>query len=273
MCELLALSMSHPTRLTFSLHTLALRGAAAGTTHDGWGVAFYQGSDVALFREPGAADSALIRLLESEGPPTALAISHIRHATRGAVRLANTQPFVRELGGRMHVFAHNGDLPGIERSAGFMLGSRYRPIGETDSEHAFCVLLERVRAAWAPGSAPPLEIRRSLVAAFAAELRVLGPANFLYADGDAVFAHGHRRLHPATRRVEPPGLWMLQRHCPAAGVPAEESGGVAIADGERTVLWFASVPLTEEDWRPLAEGELLVAHGGELLGTGVGTPR
>ena len=84
MCELLALSSSLPARLTFSLHTLAARGGAAGTAHDGWGVAFYQGEDVALFREPEAAgDSPLVRFLETRGPQTNLAVSHIRHATSG----------------------------------------------------------------------------------------------------------------------------------------------------------------------------------------------
>ena len=28
----------------------------------------------------------------------------------------------------------------------------------------------------------------------AADLRAIEPANFLYADGDALFAHGHKRL-------------------------------------------------------------------------------
>ena len=112
MCELLALSGSRPARLTFSLHTLASHGAIDGTSPDGWGVAFYQGEDVALFRDAApAGDSALVRYLETGGPSTPLAISHIRRATQGAVTLANTQPFVRELGGRTHVFAHNGHLP------------------------------------------------------------------------------------------------------------------------------------------------------------------
>ena len=62
MCELLALSTSQPTRLTFSLHTLASHAGEGGSARDGWGVAFYQGADVALFREPRAAgDSALVR--------------------------------------------------------------------------------------------------------------------------------------------------------------------------------------------------------------------
>lgn len=131
MCELLALSSSRPAQLTFSLQTLAARGGASGSTHDGWGVAFYQGKDVALFREPSAAaDSALVQFLESQGPATDLAISHIRHATQGSVTLANTQPFVRELGGRTHVFAHNGDLPGAFRSAALTLGDHH-PVGQT----------------------------------------------------------------------------------------------------------------------------------------------
>lgn len=149
MCELLALSTSQSTRLTFSLHTLASRGGETGTTRDGRGVAFYQGADVSLFREPAAAgNSPLVRHLETEGPSTNLAISHIRHATQGSVQLSNTQPFVRELGGRTHVFAHNGDLTGIDRVHVLSMGP-YRPVGQTDSERAFCALLERFRPLWA----------------------------------------------------------------------------------------------------------------------------
>ncbi|RYF17888.1 MAG: class II glutamine amidotransferase [Comamonadaceae bacterium] len=267
MCELLAVSMSEPARLTFSLHTLASRGGGAdGRTRDGWGVAFYQANDVALFREPGAAaDSALVRFLEEHGPATRLAISHIRHATRGAVSLANTQPFVRELGGRTHVFAHNGDLPGIKDRVPLSPEAAYRPAGETDSEHAFCVLLERLRPLWADGTVPSLQARLQVLASFAAELRQLGPANILYADGDAAFAHGHRRIHPETGRIEPPGLWMLQSHHPPIAMAPEGTGGVAIAGAERAVTCIASVPLSADGWRPLAEGELVAVRNGEIL--------
>lgn len=264
MCELLALSTSGPTLLTFSLHTLASRGGANGTTHDGWGVAFYQGEDVALFREPLAAgDSALVRYLEDQGPSTNLAISHIRHATRGSVQFSNTQPFIRELGGRTHVFAHNGDLPGIESE--IPAPGPYRPVGQTDSEHAFCVLMGRLRTLWIETRLPTLEARLSLLAAFAAELRALGPANFLYADGDALFAHGHRRMQSNSDRAQPPGLWTLQRHCAPANTPPDDHAGVAMAKEERVSLLIASVPLTSEAWQPLAEGELIAARHGELL--------
>lgn len=265
MCELLAMSSAQPARLTFSLEALAARGGTAGTMGDGWGVAFYQGFDVALFREPLAAgDSALVRYLETQGPSTNLAISHIRHATQGSVQLSNTQPFVRELGGRTHVFAHNGQLPGIENNTVFELGG-HLPVGQTDSEHAFCALLARLRPLWDTVKPPSLEARLLLLTTFAADLRALGPANFFYADGDALFAHGNRRLQRASGRIEPPGLWVLQRHCPPMNAPTRHDDGLSVDLADQTLVLIASVPLTDEAWRPLAEGELLAVRAGEVL--------
>ncbi|MBK9605789.1 MAG: class II glutamine amidotransferase [Betaproteobacteria bacterium] len=264
MCELLALSCSRKARMTFALGVLAAHGAASGRTRDGWGAAFYDDNDVALFREPAAAgDSPLIRFLQTQAPGTKLAISHIRRATRGAVSLPNTQPFAREVAGRMHVFAHNGDLPGIEQSATLAL-DRYRPIGTTDSEHAFCALLERMHGLWASASAsPPVEMRLAVVAGFAADLRRLGPANFLYADGDALFAHGHRRIQ-STGVVEPPGLHLLLRQCPDADESIHASG-LSVAPGFREASLIASVPLTDDKWRPLVEGEIVVVSAGRVV--------
>ena len=266
MCELLALSSAQPARLTFSLRALAARGGPSGRSHDGWGVAFYQGSDVALFREPvAAADSALVQYLESEGPATDLAISHIRHATQGGLSLANTQPFVRELGGRTRVFAHNGDLPGIYRSEALALGP-FRPVGQTDSEHAFCALLSRLNSLHQPGGQPSLSERLSVLTAFAAELRALGPANFLYADGDALFAHGDRRLQSASGRAEAPGLWYLPRECAATPAGTDDLAGVSVELAPRFSMLLASVPLSEDAWHPFSEGELLVVRSGRLVG-------
>jgi glutamine amidotransferase len=112
-----------------------------------------------------------------------------------------------------------------------------------------------------------LEARLSLLALFAADLRLLGPANFLYADGDALFAHGHRRRQRAIGRAEPPGLWALQRHCAPADPTPDRKAGVSIAQGKRAALFIASVPLTDEAWRPLSEGELVAVRNGEVLAT------
>ena len=265
MCELLAISSRRSTRLTFSLATLVKHSAPGNSNRDGWGAGFYQGNDVALFREPEAAsDSPLVRLLETQGPSTSLAVSHIRHATMGAVNLANTQPFVRELSGRMHLFAHNGHLPGIMSSRNLLL-NRFKPGGETDSEYAFCTLMARMQGLWKKSSAPPsIEQKMAVVSDYASDLRELGPANFLYADGDILFAHGHRRIQAATGQIEPPGLFMLSRQC-CQESEVFEAAGVSVAQGYQEVVLIASVPLSTEPWRPLEEGEVVAISRGRLV--------
>lgn len=265
MCELFCLSSRLPTRATFSLRAFANHGAPPGTSIDGWGLAFYDDErDVRLYKEPEpAAESAWLAFIERRGVASSLILSHIRRATMGVICLANTQPFIRELGGRMHVLAHNGRLDGIEAQYA-ATQQRFRPVGHTDSEIAFCILLERLSPLWRAGATPTLDRRLDIIARFAAEIRKLGPANFLYADGDALFAHGHRRIQ-GDGTVGPPGLWLLQRECAvdADGLPRS---GVTIetrADGQKIVL-LASVPLTDEEWRPLAEGEVIVVKDGRI---------
>lgn len=275
MCELFCLSSRRPTRATFSLRRFSAHGAPDGRNIDGWGVAFHEGRDVRLYKEPEpAGDSPWLAFLEQRSHPTRLLISHIRHATCGANSLANTQPFVRELGGRMHLFAHNGDLDGI---AGLLAGSahRFRPVGETDSEMAFCLLLERLVPLWEGGGVPSLDVRRAAFEGFAAEMRPLGIANFLYSDGEFVFGHGHRRTQ-ADGIVAPPGLWFRHRHRAVAGSPATptpaEQSGVTLhpenghqADHAQEMALLASVPMAAGHWRPLAEGEVVVVAAGELV--------
>lgn len=271
MCELLAMSSSRPARLTFSLNKLASHSAEPGVAPDGWGVAFYDGPDVALFRQAApAAGSPLVRFLESDGPRTALAISHIRHATQGRLSLANTQPFSRTMAGRMHVFAHNGNLQGI-RDDRLKMPASFLPVGETDSEWAFGSLLEELQPLWASLERPTLTQRRAVLDAFAAELRKLGPANFLYADGDAIFVHGDRRKQRLTGKTAAPGLWVLQRKCTIQQSPQtiqEKAAevGVAVEPEEQFLTLVASLPLTDEPWAPLAEGELLVVRAGVIVG-------
>jgi len=262
MCELFCLSSRRSTVVSFSLEAFARRGGRDGRNVDGWGLAYYDDRDVRLYREPEpAGDSAWLSFVEQHRVASTLVLSHIRHATRGRVSLANTQPFARELGGRSHVFAHNGRLNDIEsRHAGEW--DRFQPIGETDSEIAFCILLERLSELWRGGVEPSLDARRVVVERFATDMRQLGPANFIYADGSTLFAHAHRRLQ-ADNVIAPPGLWQLQRSCRVDDDALPEAG-VAIESGQhdQEVTLLASVPLTAEPWRPLAEGEVLILQNG-----------
>lgn len=262
MCELFCLSSRVPTVATFSLHRFAARSGGDSSVVDGWGLAFYDGSDVRLYREPEpAGNSAWLTFIGDRRIPSSIILSHLRHATEGRVSLQNTQPFMRELGGRMHVFVHNGMLPGIEA---LWNGTQHRsqPVGETDSEIAFCLLLERLWPLWREGVGPCLDDRLAIVTGFAAAIRGLGPANFLYSDGDAVFAHGDRRIQ-ADGAIAPPGLWRLHRTCSVDSEALAPSGIVIATSPEpQELTLFASVPLSEEPWSPLAPGELVAVKDG-----------
>ena len=271
MCELFAMSSRFPATVTFSLAAFAQHGGGTGHHKDGWGIAYYAGQDAQVMREPKpAAKSACVRFIQEHQQQSDLVISHVRKATQGEVSLANTHPFTRELGGRTHVFAHNGKLDGIEALEGFALG-RFRPVGTTDSEHAFCVLMARMEAAWErAGGLPSRQERQAVVQRFAAEIARLGPANFLYADSDVLFAHGNKRTQ-ADGAMRPPGLRWLRRRCSGPRSALEEGGlhirspEGASSEQEQQVLLLASVPLTDEPWTAVGEGELLVIQRGELL--------
>jgi predicted glutamine amidotransferase len=193
MCELLGICANLPVTATLSLDVLARHGGDTGPHKDGWGIGYYQGAAIRLMKEAeAAAGSAWLRFIRDHELQSPIILSHIRKATRGARTLANTQPFQRELGGRMHLFAHNGNLAGIDDLA-LAGANRFRPVGETDSEIAFCELMRRLAVLWdGADGVPALERRHEVIAAFAAEIAPMGPANFLYADGDALFAHGNR---------------------------------------------------------------------------------
>jgi len=264
MCELFSMSGRLPAPVGFSLEQLARHGENAGP-RDGWGVAFYDGRAVSLFREPyPVSDSALVQFIEQHAPPSSLVISHIRKATFGDRLLCNTHPFTRELAGREHIFAHNGNLTGIGQDADFAL-RHFRPIGDTDSELAFCNLLERLAGLWEQGSEtiPALCDRLDIIAGFAADLRAFGPANFLYSDADILFAHADRR-HQPDGEIRAPGLHFLTRSCREKAAVLT-GGGVTMPAQEQDVILVASVPLTDEDWQPMAEGEIIALGAGQII--------
>jgi len=262
-CELLAMSARYPTTIHLSMAELGRHGGGTGPHVDGWGIGFVQDGDALVVREPSAAsESSWLAFLQDQDPRSQVVLAHIRRATRGDRVLRNTQPFGRELGGRMHLFAHNGMVHAIAEDGRFAT-SRFRPIGDTDSERAFCALLERLASRWQAGP-PSLDERLAVIIPFAAELRELGPANFLYTDGDVIFAHGHRRKS-AAGAIEPPGLHLLCRRCAAVTDHVALTGLRIPPRAEQEVALVASVPLSNEGWEPLAEGEVVVLEAGRVI--------
>jgi predicted glutamine amidotransferase len=55
-----------------------------------------------------ASESPIALVMANHSIKTQNVMSHVRFATAGAVQLENVHPFVREWGGRMWSFCHNG---------------------------------------------------------------------------------------------------------------------------------------------------------------------
>ena len=262
MCELFMMSSRYPTDVNLSIGELAKHGAGDQRSHDGWGIAYYEGLDVRLIKEAGPAGSSdWFPFIASRRLKSCTVIAHIRRVSQGARTYWDTQPFVRELGGRKHVFAHNGDLGDAFEKA-LKIGT-YRPIGETDSEYAFCSLLHDIQPLWDEPRIPDLSARRAIVDRFARRLRNLGPANFIYADGDAVFAHGHIRRQ-ADGAFRPPGLHSLTRHC-LESYDLIDTPALSINAHHQNVTLVASVPLSEETWCATRPGDVIVVRDGERI--------
>ncbi|PWI33796.1 class II glutamine amidotransferase [Vibrio albus] len=249
MCELCAISSLIKTSPATSLHEFSQHGGKTGHHCDGWGLAEYDGTTALIHKESeAAAFSKRLEHLENHKHKTQCVICHIRRATIGEIALRNTQPFVCELQGHSHVFAHNGDLKNIWEEIIF---SGDKPVGETDSEYAFYYLMSYIKELW-HNSIPTLAQRINTITQVFTKLAKLGPANFIYSDGNYLYAFANKRIQ-INGKIEPPGMYCLIRQC-------NEAEG-----NSQKVVLFSSVPLTKENWQPVPSGQLFIAHSGTLL--------
>jgi glutamine amidotransferase len=253
MCELLGMECNTPTDIVFSFAGLAARGGRAGPHGDGWGLALYEGRAARAFLEPAAAAVSPLATFVRENPiRTLLAIAHVRKRTRGPVALRNTHPFVRELWGRHFVFAHNGTVKNVRRHP---LG-RFTPIGETDSEYAFCALLHQLQRRF---SAHPAS-RRVLgeaVAEIAARIGKEGTFNFILGDGEQLYARCATRL-----------CYIVRKAPFTTATLCDDDLSIdfsKVTTPKDRVAVVATQPLTRDEvWTPGVAGRLWVFRRGRL---------
>lgn len=191
MCQLLGMNANTPTDIVFSFTGFSTR---AEEHKDGFGIAFFEGAGVRCFVDHQSASSSPIAEIVRRYPiKSDNIVAHIRKATQGRVALENTHPFVRELWGRYWVFAHNGDLKDFAPK----LHAAFRPVGDTDSERAFCWLLQELAKnhASVPSVADLSDTLRELTAPIARH----GAFNFVLSNGQALWAHGSTKLHYLVR--------------------------------------------------------------------------
>jgi len=254
MCELFGLSANRDVFVSFTWRGFLRRGRFH---YHGWGVAWYLSKGIGLVKEPRPAPESPIAKLLLNGIRGYIVISHVRLASRGKPSYVNTHPFVRKLHGSEWVFAHNGDVSGIMDDPEFKL-KHYFPVGETDSEYAFCYIMDSLRVL---GSGVESIIRVSkTIWSLANKIESYGKFNFLLSNGNYLFAYMNK----------PETLHYLLRYPPHKGLVklVDEDFEVRLeeikAPNELAAL-IATKPLTNEDWKPLELNTLYVFHKGDAI--------
>jgi len=241
MCELLGMSASYEVDLDTSLSLLRPRGGEICANADGWGVAHYEGNAARVLKEAKPASrSPLFAALRSRDFASHTVLAHVRKANPTAIgrQFSNTHPFERELSGRSWVFAHNGRLPGIEDQP--LIG--FRPIGATDSEHAFCTLLDTARDYLSEdGAITDVGLMLGRLARKVSTINEYGEFNFLLSNGEDLIVHAHTYLHA------------VERQC-------------RVEENEQTVVLIATHPLTDDEaWACLLPNSLSIFRNGKLI--------
>lgn len=254
MCELLAMSANTPTDIRFSFTGLRQRGGKTGPHRDGWGLGLFEQGGLRCFHDPlPASESKIAELIAQLPIKVTVAIAHIRQANVGAIELKNTHPFQREVNGKYWCFAHNGQLADSEQ---LISDSGFQPVGTTDSERAFCWLLNCAHAASVALS--DAQQGYPFIKQHCDQLRRLGVYNMLLSDGDTLYCYCTSKLHWITRRA-PFGQTHLNDVDWRVNF-AEETGQHDV------VTIVATEPLTRgEQWAAMAPGELMVWQQGEML--------
>jgi predicted glutamine amidotransferase len=243
MCQLLGMNANTPTDVCFSFAGLAQR---ADEHKDGFGIAFFEDRGLRYFVDHHSARASPVAELVTRYPiKSDNVIAHIRKATQGRVALENTHPFVRELWGRYWVFAHNGDLKDYQPR----LHAAFRPVGDTDSERAFCWLMQELAKAHA--SVPSITELSHTLRELVPMVATHGSFNLLLSNGQALWAHCSTSL-----------AWVERAHPFRAATLADDDVSVDLAaltsPTDRAAI-VATEPMTRnEAWCAMQAGELRV---------------
>ncbi|MES2583951.1 MAG: class II glutamine amidotransferase [Pseudomonadota bacterium] len=259
MCQLLGMNSLLPASLTLSFTGFSQRGGCTDHHSDGWGIAFFESDG----QKPGkaaryfvdkesASTSPIAQMLRTYPIKSHNVVAHVRKATVGGVTLENCHPFVRELWGRYWVFAHNGDLKDFNPT----LHGAFKPVGETDSELAFCWLLQELNKSHF--GVPSVEELTHTLRELVPRIAKHGTFNFLLSNGQALWTHASTKLH------------YVQRQHPFAHVQLkDEDVKVDLAElnspEDRLVIVVTEPLTTNENWVAMEPGEFKVFVDGSVL--------
>ncbi len=229
-------------------------------TPDGWGYAFFSDGEWQLFKQSLDVEK-ILRIGFKTLPPHKIIgktfISHIRYATHGESSYENTHPFDNDLFDLRWVFAHYGHLRLYRHIVDS--GEFFKPKGDSDSEAAFCFILEELRKL---GRKNNIKEFASNIEKSAAELSKQGGLNFLLSHGNSLFAYysGYKSLYYAILR--PPFKKNI------FGENNQIKFEIETKNIEESIALIASEQIIKyEHWKELEVGKVYIFQNGDLTKT------
>lgn len=216
MCELFGVSSAKTVQVNDFLKTFV---SHSENHPHGWGIALLRGNYVSLEKEPIKASRSVYLKERLKGKMEVKdMIAHIRLATRGTMEYENSHPFVqRDSCDRVWALAHNGTI----FESGELAPYIHKQCGRTDSERILCYIVDEINKKQdLLGRGLTFPERFSLLEGIIDTISVRNKLNLLFYDGEAVYVHTNYR----------DSLYVYQT---------------------KDTAYFATVPLTEGDWRPL----------------------
>ena len=162
-------------------------------------------------------------------------IAHIRLATKGNMEYENCHPFIRkDETGRTWTLAHNGTIFEGEVMDSYF----FEQDGQTDSERILYLLVDRMNGRYRETGYPLDALERfQVVDNLICEIADGNKLNLMLFDGEYFYVHANCRN----------SLYLSKRQ-----------GGYV----------FSTVPLDEQEWKPLLLNTLLAFRNGKLMQTG-----
>jgi len=275
MCELFGASFNKQVGIQFAFNKFRESGEC---NRQGWGFAWYPDkvSSQIIKEAKKATESEISEFISiSNTIKSKIFISHVRYATgRGAAAEAvhrNTHPFSKIYKRREYIFAHNG----FERPPGafkrdhskllsdFNISQSYFPLGDTDSELAFCHLMDYIRHYSRRNS------RRfdngndfGILAKKLYLMNECGKLNLMFSDGEYLFCYHTKDQAPNT-------LKYVRRKAPFGNIKYKDSDQeinlIKTKDSTQKGYIISTNALSNEEWVDFAPGQLIVFKSGEIV--------
>ena len=255
MTQLLGINSKEDVRINLAYK---LPSSFTEDSPDGWGYAFFSNGEWQLFKESLDVGKVLrigFKTLSTHEIIGKTFISHIRYATHGESSYENTHPFDYDLFDYRWVFAHYGHLRLYRQIVD--RAETFKSKGDTDSEAAFCFILEEISKI---GKRDNIKELAEVIEKAAAELSKQGGLNFLLSHGDTLFAYysGYKSLYYAT--LNPPFKKNI------FGENNQVKLEIITENVEDPITLIASEEIVKfEYWKELEAGKLYIFKNGDLV--------